>query len=125
MMFKKSKFKKIISFAKVNLSLNVIGRLKNRYHQIETLVTFVHLKDEIFIRNSNKFDHTIKFSGKFSKGINKDNTVKKVLEILDSKGYLNNKKFEIKIIKNIPHSAGLGGGSMNAASIIKFYYKKN
>ena len=124
-MLKKTKFTKIKSFAKVNLSLNVIGRLKDNYHQIESLVTFVNLHDEILVRYSNRMKHTITFSGKFSKGIKKsNNTIKNLLEILDSKNYLNNQKLEIKLIKNIPHSAGLGGGSMNAASLMKFLLKK-
>ena len=123
-MHKKSKFKKIKSFAKVNLSLNVISRLKNKYHQIESLVTFVNLHDDIRIRYSNRMDHNITFGGKFSKGIKKDNTIKRLLKILDSKNYLRNKKLEIKVIKNIPHSSGLGGGSMNAASIMQILLKK-
>jgi len=37
---------------------------------------------------------------------------------------LNNKKLKIKIIKNIPQKAGMGGGSMNAASLINFFVFK-
>ena len=37
---------------------------------------------------------------------------------------LKDKKFQIKIKKNIPQKAGLGGGSMNAASILKILLKK-
>lgn len=124
-MLNKKKFRKIKSFAKINLSLNVIGRLKNKYHKIESIVTFVNLHDEILIRYSNKMNHMITFDGNFSKGIQKNNTIKKLLRILDSKNYLNNKKFEIKVIKNIPHSSGLGGGSMNAAFLMQFLLKKN
>ena len=36
-----------------------------------------------------------------------------------------NKNLNIKIIKNIPQKAGLGGGSMNAANILNFLIKKN
>ena len=44
-----------------------------------------------------------------------------MLKLLDKNKLLNNKKFEIKIIKNIPQQAGMGGGSMNAASLINFF----
>tara|TARA_S200000501_G_scaffold370915_1_gene412985 strand:+ start:3270 stop:4130 length:861 start_codon:yes stop_codon:yes gene_type:complete len=128
-MYSISKFIKINSFAKVNLSLNVVSRLKNNYHRIESLITFINLKDEIYLRNSQKKNHKITFYGKFSNGIEKNNTIKKLLEILDKNNYLNKKKFEIRIKKNIPHSSGLGGGSMNAAFLMKFllkkYWKKN
>ena len=47
-----------------------------------------------------------------------------MLKLLDKKKYLNNRKFEIKVVKNIPQEAGMGGGSMNAASLINFFTKK-
>ena len=47
-----------------------------------------------------------------------------MLKILDNKKLLNNKKFEIKVIKNIPQKAGMGGGSMNAASLLNFFIEK-
>ena len=75
-------YKKINSYAKVNLSLNVINRLSNGYHKIESLITFVKLFDEIRIRKTNKLIHKISFSGRFSKGIGNNNTVSKLLLIL-------------------------------------------
>ena len=47
-----------------------------------------------------------------------------MLKILDNKKLLNNKKFEIKVIKHIPQKAGMGGGSMNAASLLNFFIEK-
>ena len=47
-----------------------------------------------------------------------------MLKILDNKKFLNNQKFEIKVIKNIPQKAGMGGGSMNAASLLNFFIEK-
>ena len=65
------KYYKIKSFAKVNLSLNVLGKLKSNFHRIESLITFIDLYDEIYIKKSNNKSHNIKFFGKFSKGIKK------------------------------------------------------
>ena len=118
------KFEIIKSWAKINLSLNVIKVLSNKYHQIETLVTFVNLFDEVKIRTCNSKKHKIYFSGKFAKGIEKENTVFKLLYLLDKKKFIKKKKFEIRIIKNIPQKSGMGGGSMNAASILKYFIKK-
>jgi len=118
-------FKKIKSYAKINLSLGVIGRLKSGYHKIESLVSFLNLHDEIKIKKIFDKNHKIQFIGKFSRGIKKHNTISKLLEILDKKNLLNNQKYLIKIKKNIPQKAGLGGGSMNASTIIRFFiYKK-
>ena len=114
---------KVKSYAKINLALNVTGKLKN-LHKIESIVSFVDLHDLIFIKGTNKEKHKISFSGKFSKNINKNNTIKKLLQILDHNELLKDKKFIIKIKKNIPQKAGLGGGSMNASNILNFFIKK-
>ena len=114
---------KLKSWAKINLSLNLIKRLSNNYHSIESLITFVQIFDEIKIKAINKKEHKISFSGKFSKGIGKRNTVYKLLKLLEKKKIIN-KKFEINIKKNIPQKSGMGGGSMNAASILSYFMKK-
>lgn len=115
---------KFKSFAKINLSLNIIKRLSNNYHKIESLVTFINLSDSIYIKLIKNKKHNIFFSGKFSKNISKNNTVAKLLKLLDKNNLLDNKKFQIKIIKNIPLKSGMGGGSMNAASLLKYFFQK-
>ena len=114
---------KIKSYAKINLALNVIGK-KNKLHKIESIISFVNLHDLIYLKKINETNHKISFKGKYSKNINKVNTVSTLLKLLDQKNFLNNIKFEIKIVKNIPQEAGMGGGSMNAASLISFFIKK-
>ena len=114
---------KIKSYAKINLALNVTGK-KSKLHNIESLISFIDLHDSITLRESNTKQHKINFFGKFSKNISKINTISKLLKILDNKKLLNNKKFEIKVIKNIPQKAGMGGGSMNAASLLNFFIEK-
>ena len=114
----------IKSHAKINLSLNVLGKINSNFHRIETIVSFISLHDEIYIKNINKKKHKILFYGKFSKGIPSSNTVSKIMKFMDKQNLLNGKKYSIKIKKNIPQKAGLGGGSMNAASIIRFFLLK-
>jgi 4-diphosphocytidyl-2-C-methyl-D-erythritol kinase len=114
---------KIKSYAKINLALNVSGRLIS-LHKIESIVKFVSLHDLITIKRAYGSKHQVSFNGKFSKNIKKDNTVTKLFNILDEQKLLNNKKFQVKIQKNIPQEAGLGGGSMNAANILNFLIKK-
>jgi len=113
----------IKSHAKINLALNVTGKKKN-LHKIESLISFINLHDLINLKKINKNNHKVIFKGKFSKNISRINTVTNLLKLLDQKKLLNNQKFEIKIIKNIPQKAGMGGGSMNAASLINFFINK-
>jgi 4-diphosphocytidyl-2-C-methyl-D-erythritol kinase len=114
---------KIKSHAKINLALNVTGK-KSKLHKIESIVSFISLHDLIYLKQIKKKEHKILFKGKFSKNIKKINTVTNLLELLDKKNFLDNKKFQITIIKNIPQEAGMGGGSMNVASLISFFIKK-
>ena len=114
---------KIKSYAKINLALNVTGK-KSKLHNIESLISFIDLHDSITLRENNTKKHKINFFGKFSKNISKINTISKLLKILDNKKLLNNKKFEIKVIKNIPQKSGMGGGSMNAASLLNLFIEK-
>ena len=111
------------SYAKINLALNVTGK-RNSMHKIESIVSFIDLHDLISIQNIKSNNHKISFYGKFSKNIKRENTVQKLLDLLDRSNLLKNKKFKISIKKNIPQEAGLGGGSMNAAAILNFFIKK-
>ena len=114
---------KIKSHAKVNLALNVIGKTF-KLHKIESIVSFLELHDLIYLKLIDKKDHRVTFSGQFSYNISKINTITLLLNLLDKKKLLNNQKFEIKIVKNIPQESGMGGGSMNAASLINFFIDK-
>ena len=116
-------FDRIKSFAKINLSLNITG--KNSYlHKIESIISFISLHDVISIETIKLENHEISFYGEFSKNIKKNNSIYKLLKILDDKNLLNNQKFRIRIKKKIPLKSGLGGGSMNAASILRYFIKK-
>ena len=119
------KFEKIKSHAKINLSLNILGKKKSNLHNLETLVGFLDLHDEIFIRKINAKNHIIRFTGIFSNKIPKKNTISNLFKILDEMKKLKNQKYLISIKKNIPKEAGLGGGSMNASSLINYLVKRN
>ena len=114
---------KIKSHAKINLALNVTGK-NTKLHKIESIVSFIDLHDLIYLKQINKENHKVSFKGRYSKNIDKINTVTILLKLLDKKKFLNGKKFELKIVKNIPQESGMGGGSMNAASLINFFINK-
>jgi 4-diphosphocytidyl-2-C-methyl-D-erythritol kinase len=113
----------IKSYAKINLALNVVGK-KTKLHKIESLISFIELHDLIILKKIKKNNHKVIFKGKFSENIGKINTVTNLLKLLDERNLLNNQKFDIRIVKNIPQKAGMGGGSMNAASLLNFFIKK-
>ena len=58
---------KIKSYCKINLSLKVIKKLNNGYHNITSLITFCDLYDLISISKIRNLKDKISFSGKFKK----------------------------------------------------------
>ena len=113
------------SYAKINLTLSVNKKLKNGLHNIQSIYCLINLYDKIFIKkiiNSNS--DKISFNGPFSQHINKShNSVKKVLNVL-RKNRIIHDYYSIKVKKKIPVFAGFGGGSSNAATLIKYLTKK-
>ena len=109
------------SYAKINLNLNVVGKTKN-LHKLQSIVSLISLYDEISLRQIDSRKHKIMFKGKFSKKITSRNTIYKTLSILDKKKLLK-KKYLVMVKKNIPVKSGMGGGSMNAATLIKIFMK--
>ena len=115
----------IKSFSKINLFLNVLQKTKNGLHNIQSSVMLLNLHDKINIKNSNKDE--IKFVGRFAKNINKNtNSISKTLSALRKHNLINKKiKYKITINKNIPVFGGLGGGTSNAAFLVKYFLKNN
>ena len=112
---------KIKSYCKINLTLRIIKKLKNGYHNIMSLITFCNLHDLISISEIKDTKDKINFSGSFRNGINKkSNTITKMLNLLRKNNILKKKFFKIIVKKNIPHGSGLGGGSSNAATLLKY-----
>ena len=116
---------KIKSYCKINLSLKIIKKLKNGYHNISSLITFSDLHDVIRISKIKKSKDKITFSGKFCNNINKkSNTITSVLKILREKKLIKNQSFKINVKKNIPHGSGLGGASSNASYLLNYFNNK-
>ena len=93
---------KIKSYCKINLTLRVLKKLNNGYHNIMSLITFCDLHDVISISKISNSKDKISFSGRFKKGINtRSNTATKVLSLLRRNKWLKNQAFKINIQKNI------------------------
>ena len=115
----------INSYCKINISLRVIKKLKNDLHKINTFITFARIFDQIYLKEIKNTKDKILFYGKFKNKISKsNNTISRILDLLRKNNFIKKIYFEIKVKKNIPTKSGLGGGSMNAASLLTFLVKK-
>jgi 4-diphosphocytidyl-2-C-methyl-D-erythritol kinase len=103
--------------AKLNLYLDVLEKRPDGYHNIKTLFEKIDLKDRIIIRKKTK-GLDVKVQGSSLCPSGKDNIVYKALKSLFKEAGTD-LGLEIIIEKRIPVSAGLGGGSSDAATALR------
>ena len=112
------------SYAKINLFLSINQQLENGYHDILSIFQNISLADQIILEESNKFEiQIIQNNQRYisDDSLQNNNLLKKVWELFHQK--YNIPKLKIKLKKNIPIGAGLGGGSSNAASFANILNK--
>ena len=107
---------KQIAKAKINLCLHVTGQDKNGYHLLDSIVTFANYGDELIFRKNETFE--IVSDGQFSEDLNNipitDNIIYKAAKELKLSD-----EFKIGLKKKLPLSAGIGGGSADAAATFR------
>ncbi len=106
---------KVLSPAKLNLYLNILGKYPSGFHEIESVAERISLFDEITIAIAGHSDINIYCNQK--KLANQNNLCVKAARLLKEK-YKLNFGFDIRLLKRIPVGSGLGGGSSNAAMTI-------
>lgn len=104
------------SRAKINLSIDVLGKREDGYHLVKMIMQTIDLYDIIKIKELSTNDIIIK-SNSSDIPLNNDNIVYKAINLLKDKFNIN-KGAEVFIQKNIPVAAGMAGGSSNAAAVL-------
>jgi len=103
--------------AKINLDLLITGRRDDGYHLLDSLVVFADYGDEISVRPSQNL--TLNVTGPFAGGLEDetDNIVLRAARLVQDKFDIG-QGAEIELVKNLPVSSGIGGGSADAAAAI-------
>lgn len=104
------------SRAKINLSIDVLGKREDGYHLVEMIMQTIDLYDLIEINEKDNDQITIK-STSDEIPLDCNNLVYKAANLI-KKTFNINKGVEIHIKKNIPVAAGMAGGSSNAAAVL-------
>ena len=104
------------SRAKINLSIDVLGKRQDGYHLVEMIMQSIDLYDLIEINEKDNDQITIK-STSDEIPLDCNNLVYKAANLI-KKTFNINKGVEIHIKKNIPVAAGMAGGSSNAAAVL-------
>ncbi len=98
--------------AKINLTLHVTGQRQDGYHLLDSLVIFADLGDRLWLNPGTVM--SLQVIGPFADGVPTDNRnlVWRAAEAVGWRG-------TIRLQKNLPHGAGIGGGSADAAALLR------
>ena len=105
---------KVTARAKINWSLDILGTLESGYHRMDMLMSTVALADELFFSPAETISLTVSGNPVLSA---QDNIVAKAAEALKTHSSTA-QGAHIALIKHIPHGAGMGGGSADAAAAL-------
>jgi 4-diphosphocytidyl-2-C-methyl-D-erythritol kinase len=112
------------ALAKVNLTLRVIGRRADGYHDIESLVAFAEFGDHLTFSPGGELKLSVHGPGAAQAGEGDDNLVLKAARALVAR----RRKVIVGAFgldKRLPVAAGLGGGSADAAAALRLLARVN
>lgn len=122
----KMKSMRLNSYAKINLALDVLGKLENGYHRVSMIMHLIELHDTVLMRwypdrkasEGEDFTVEIKTNRYYLPTDERNIAWKAAVEMKRRYGAGKRGRFRIDIKKEIPVAAGLAGGSSNCAAVI-------
>ena len=107
----------ISAHAKINLALQITGRRDDGYHNLKTVMQSISLADTVTIKRNNSDFISVSCSDTYIPSGGGNIACKAAKAFFEAAG-ISHTGTEIEIDKHIPHQAGLGGGSADAAAVI-------
>ena len=100
--------------AKINLTLHVTGQRADGYHLLDSLVVFADVGDRLWIIPAERM--RLDVTGAFAEGVPVDgrNLIWQAAELAGQVAHF-------RVEKNLPHGGGIGGGSSDAAAVLRHY----
>ena len=108
--------------AKINLYLDVLGKREDGYHDLDMVMLPLELHDTIDFERIPNDHYTHIVSDTVERQIINHNSIYRMHEVL-VKDYDYKQNFIIRVHKEIPIYAGMGGGSANAAAALRYFKK--
>jgi len=110
--------------AKVNLTLHVLGRRPDGYHEIDSLVAFAEIGDRLTFRPGERLELAVSGPTGAAAGASEDNLVLKAARALAAR--VEGLRLGAFVLdKQLPVAAGLGGGSSDAAAALRLLAEAN
>ena len=104
------------AYAKINLGLKILGRRPDGYHEILSVAQCVDLADILYFEPASSDQLTCSLD---SLSMGPDNLVYRAVDAFRARLDRPPQSFRIHLEKNIPIGAGLGGGSADAAAVLR------
>ena len=98
--------------AKINLTLHVTGQRPDGYHLLDSLVAFADIGDHLTLQTGPQM--SMEITGPFAAGVPSDHR-NLAWQAAESCGWTGH----IRLEKNLPHGGGIGGGSADAAAVLR------
>lgn len=111
-----------VARAKVNLSLEILGKRPDGYHELASLIAFADLGDSVELDPAGPPGVTL--GGPMAIGLGQDTIIGKTLDALRATG-VSLRLGTVHLEKHLPIAAGLGGGSANAAAVLRAVAREN
>lgn len=105
--------------AKLNLTLDILGRREDGYHELRSIMQTLELADEVSIDDD--AEPGVDVSGPYAEGTPADETnlAWRAAECLAQRTSHSTKWLRISLVKHIPAAGGLGGGASDAATTLR------
>ena len=104
------------ALAKINLGLDVLGRKENGYHDVRMVMQTIYLYDDVFLQKTKEKGIHLE-TNLFYLPVNENNIAYKAAKLLMDEFHIEG-GISIRLNKFIPVSAGMAGGSSNAAAVL-------
>ena len=115
--------KTLAAAAKINLTLDILGKRADGYHEVQMIMQSLALADEVTLTERNDGKITLSVSGNNALPTDEKNLAWQAAELFfreaEQKKHAKRSGVDIKIEKRIPAAAGLAGGSTDAAAVLK------
>ncbi len=116
-----------VARAKVNLTLHVTGQRPDGYHLLDSLIFFPNFGDALSVRRTAGAQDALQITGPFGSALSSTVTAENLV-IKAAKAYLKAADLPIETLdcilaKNLPVAAGIGGGSADAAAMLRVMHR--
>lgn len=111
---------RLIAPAKINLALEVLRRRSDGFHEIDTVMATIDLADRIVLRpRPDGAGVEVSLTGEYAAGIDPEGDLSRLAAIRMAEAAGRSPDVTIEVEKRIPSPGGLGGGSSDAAAVIR------